>query len=81
MMSQPTNNDRARWAGAALAAFADETCPRCPFNAHEQIGDLLADLLHLCDAYGIDPQITLSGARAVYDAEITEQPKANGERL
>lgn len=45
-----TNNDRARWAQAAVDTFQAETGT----DKDDAIADLIADLCHLADSYGQD---------------------------
>lgn len=63
--AQDANTRRAAHAAEALAAYADGAA----FD--EQIGDLLADLLHLSDALGEDPDELLDSARRRYGEELT----------
>jgi hypothetical protein len=79
--AEPTNDDRAEWALAAVNAHAALTHYRpdeqavsyddltAPTIASEYVGDLLADLMHLCDATGNDFAELLDGARNNYDCE------------
>lgn len=55
--SDTTNNDRAKWAEAAVQAFADVTGLDTSKDADgfdTAISDLLADIRHLCDREGLD---------------------------
>jgi len=59
---KPSNEDRASWAQQAVAAFA------AAINMEDEpldtvIGDLLADLMHLCDNEKLDFNILLSRAQ------------------
>jgi len=69
-MSEPTNQDRARWAKDALARFTAETFGGDhPDTMHRDdlecaIGDLIADLLHLARQKGFDPQAILEQGNA-----------------
>jgi hypothetical protein len=75
-MSEPTNKDRARWASDALAVFTDatfsgdhpNTMPRDDLKC--AISDLIADLLHLADQKGFDPQAILEQANAHFKTEL-----------
>ena len=75
MMDQPTNNQRAAWAKAALDAFVKE-CGDAG-DVRDNIADLLCNLRHLCDAHDIDHGKLFAGSCDVYLEEIGEQPPAN----
>lgn len=47
----PMNASRALWARLALEAFAEETGAEL---IEQALGDLIADLGHLCDEQGLD---------------------------
>jgi hypothetical protein len=78
---EPTNDDRASWALIAVNAFAAITHFRPdeqsvsyddladPTIAGEYVGDLLADLMHLCDVTGNDFTELLDGARQNFHIE------------
>jgi hypothetical protein len=74
-MSEPTNQDHARWARDALAVFTAETFGgEHPDTMNRDdlecaIGDLIADLLHLADCQGFDPQRVLERGHAHYKTE------------
>jgi hypothetical protein len=70
-MTEPTNQARARWAAAAIAAFATET-GTAGEDLSTQVGDLLADLHHLCDRAGICFRVCSQRAEDHYRAEIDE---------
>ncbi|MDQ1427165.1 MAG: hypothetical protein QOK39_641 [Acidimicrobiaceae bacterium] len=70
-MTEATNQARARWAATAIAAFANETGTTGEDLA-TQVGDLLADLHHLCDAGGISFRVCSQRADDHYRAEIDE---------
>jgi hypothetical protein len=59
------NDDRAAWAGKAMAAFIEAT------GADEEdcLGDLLADLMHWCDRNNYAFDLALDRARGHYEAE------------
>ena len=59
------NEDRARWAKAALKAFMDQT----GVDYKDALGDLLCDLMHLSDREPFDFQAALDRARGHYAAE------------
>jgi hypothetical protein len=75
-MSEPTNSDRARWAGDALAVFTDATFSGDhPDTMHRgdlecAIGDLICDLLHLAHQKGFDPQAILEHGNANFKTEL-----------
>ena len=59
------NDDRAAWAGSALAAFVRTTGT----DEEDAVGDLLADLMHWCDRHGHDFALARSRAEGHYAAE------------
>ncbi len=63
------NTTRAQFAALAVKAFGDRVAPRGE-DTETLIGDLLADLMHLCDAAGIDFDSCLHMGNRHYDAEI-----------
>ncbi len=72
MPSETTNKDRAKWAMAAVQTFADVTGLDTASEAdglETTITDLLADLMHLCDANGLQLQELLERANRHYAAE------------
>ncbi len=75
-ISQPTNQLRARWARNALTIFTDATFSGDhPDTMHRDdlecaISDLIADLLHLADQKGFDPQVILEHAHANFKTEL-----------
>jgi hypothetical protein len=73
MMSDPSNHDRASWAQSAIQTFAHETGMD---NAGEDlptiIGDLLADLMHLCVQKELDFKGLLETAEMHFTAESVE---------
>jgi hypothetical protein len=75
-MSEPTNQDRARWASTALAVFTEETFSGDhPDTMHRDdlecaISDLIADLLHLAEQKGFDPQAILEHANGNFKTEL-----------
>lgn len=69
------NDERAEWAEAAVAAFAEATNMR---DAGEDdatvLADLLADLLHWCDRRRVDFDAALQRGRGNYGAETGAEP-------
>lgn len=65
---EPTNEDRANWALAALEAFEGETRT----DRECALSDLLADLRHLADRAGEDWDALLAHADMHYREEIEE---------
>jgi hypothetical protein len=61
------NDDRAKWAQAALRAFRKATGA----DEEEALGDLLCDLLHWSDRGNFDFEAALDRARMHYEAETT----------
>jgi hypothetical protein len=59
------NDDRAKWAQAALRAFRKATGA----DEEEALGDLLSDLMHWSDRNNFDFEAALDRARMHYDAE------------
>lgn len=73
-MSEPTNEQRADWAYWAVDNFAD----RCGLNnANEdmetKVSDLIADLGHLCDQYGLDIEVCVERGLGHYRDELFEE--------
>ena len=60
-MSEPTNQDRASWARAALAVFTaatfsgDHPATMDHDDLECAVGDLICDLLHFAEQHGFDP--------------------------
>lgn len=65
------NTARAQFAALALKAFSDRVSPLGE-ELPTLIGDLIADLMHLCDAAGIDFTDRVRNGRMHYDAEILD---------
>lgn len=63
------NNDRAKWAEAAILAFMVETGT----DAECAIGDLIADLMHWCDRSNVDFEAKLQLARDYYKDETFDE--------
>jgi hypothetical protein len=59
------NDDRAVWAGNALATFMQQTGT----DQEGALCDLLADLMHWCDRNNSDFDAALERARAHYETE------------
>jgi hypothetical protein len=59
------NDDRAAWAGAALATFMHATGT----DEENALGDLLTDLMHWADRNNFDMDLALERARGHYEAE------------
>jgi hypothetical protein len=75
-MSEPSNEDRARWANNALRVFVGTT-----FNGDNPdtmdrddlecaIADLICDLLHLAEQKGLDTRKMRERAIAHFEAEL-----------
>jgi hypothetical protein len=83
MSLRPRNADRVAWAGSAMAAFAAAAGMRedLRIDPETAVGDLLADLMHWCDACGviglpakaIDFEAALERARAHYGNEANKR--------
>ena len=77
-MSEPTNQERARWARAALAVFTDRTYSGDHPDTMDRddlesaIGDLMCDLMHLAHQQGFEPQAIIETAGNHYAVEIAE---------
>jgi hypothetical protein len=82
MSLKPRNADRVAWAGSAMADFATATglWEDLRTDPETALGDLLADLMHWCDACGatgrpaqvIDFEAALKRARAHYGNEANK---------
>ena len=64
------NTLRAKWGSKAIKAFADETGLGKDDDVATAISDLLVDLRHACDAYGISFAECDHRARNHYVAEL-----------
>ena len=60
------NDQRAHWAGQALAVFIQAT----GVDLEDSLGDLLADLMHRCDRNDFD--LAVDRARHHYEAETAQ---------
>lgn len=70
----PDNEDRSGWAEAALDAVIVRTgdarpCYRDPDSLWEAGGDLVANLMHLADRAGLDPQLLLEAGHERHRTE------------
>jgi len=72
MTADPTNRDRCEWANVAVAAFATATNTTAE-DLDTKVGDLLADLHHLCDAHSVSFPGCLERADAHYRAEVDDE--------
>lgn len=69
------NTRRAGQAVAALVGYCDRTGAAGHVEAQTALGDLLADVAHLCDALGIDFTDLVARVSETYlDPEIHGQP-------
>lgn len=74
-MSEPTNQDRARWARNALTVFTAETFSGDHPDTMDRddlecaLADLICDLLHFADQQGFDPQMILEQGSGHYAVE------------
>jgi len=64
------NEDRARWAKAALQVFIERT----GVDYDDALGDLLCDLMHLSDREPFDFEVAFNRARDHYAAETESVP-------
>jgi phage terminase small subunit len=69
MLAEITNADRASWA---LSALEDFTLATKVDDATDAVADLIADLLHLARARGLDPNGLVNRAVKVMQAEVEE---------
>ena len=72
-MSYPTNADRAFWALQACREFGKQTRQNPEHELDDIIGDLIANLLHLCDWKGIDGELMIDHGRMHHTAEVAEE--------
>jgi hypothetical protein len=82
---EPGNADRARWGKLAMTSFAKATGANrdLPSDPETVLADLLADVMHWCDARKtadqslepIDFESALDRARAHHAKERTDQKK------
>jgi hypothetical protein len=78
-----SNADRADWAAYAVTAYAQQTrnsvaehTITSDEHARELIGDLICDLLHLGERWGLDPGVLIESGRGHYADEVTAQRPA-----
>ena len=73
-----TNADRVLWGELALSSFASESGQTDDLTTDPEtvLGDLLADLMHFCDARGTDFDSALERGRNHHRAEIEEEAQA-----
>lgn len=71
--TEPTNDERAEWAYAALERFAHKTgqdeSGDLQHDREWVLSDLLADLMHLCDRDGMDFNRCLVRGQTHYKGE------------
>lgn len=73
-----TVEDRVRYARNAVASYArDHDSAEEPLETN--IGDLLADLFHLCDAANLDFARLEARARMHHQTEVVEQREKEKE--
>lgn len=69
----PNNRNRAQWAETALRAFARQTGQLTggdwEYDRESVITDLIADLMHYCEAKGIDFDERLDSGRNHFHCE------------
>lgn len=79
--AEPTNNQRATWAKAALDKFQAVTGDKDRPTGNDEIktvmSDFLADYMHLADVLGVDILDALNGAFDNYHIEVGHAPKAS----
>jgi hypothetical protein len=73
------NETRADWARDAVLAFRKHAGGSTSEDGKtpdygESIGDLIADLLHLCDVEGVDPFDAVSNGVSQYTCEKLDPP-------
>lgn len=66
---QADNNARASFAALAVTAYAKRTCPSGGEEIETIIGDLLGDLMHLCDGLDLSFDALVDRAFRHYDPE------------
>lgn len=92
--TEPDNADRASFARTGVEAYArctrsgdstvtvdDPADPDSRENAEEVIGDLLGDLRHLCQAWGIDFDEVSERGRGHFEYEVAEEAEMKKNRV
>jgi hypothetical protein len=77
-MTGPYNRDRANWARTAIDVFRDvchgsmndDGSP----DIEEAVGDLIADLMHVCDQEKVDAFKCVKNGVSNYVAEVLDDP-------
>lgn len=67
------NEDRAKIACLALAAFAKKVGLNFPMEMKETVTDFLADLMHYCSEENLDFDSLLKDAKAHFESEDAEE--------
>lgn len=76
MHNEPTNNDRAGPAMAAVVTYAQKTgLDRAGEEMATKVGDLLASLMHLCRLNKVDFEQVLKDGRGHFEAELADEPR------
>lgn len=77
-----TNNDRAEWARAAVDVFAEKTgLDKSGDDLDTMIGDLIADIMHLCERDGLDFEQVLHRGKMYFEEERNdEDARISGEK-
>lgn len=77
MFGEPTNEDRAGWAMAAVDTFAERTgLNGADEELETKVGDLLGNLMHLCTINNVDFEQVLETGRMHFEAELVDEAKA-----
>jgi len=78
----PTNEDRAAWAELALDEFClavfgrDFADTAKTEGADVPVGDLLCNMMHLCQRQGVDFQAMITRAEMHFEAEVEEEEES-----
>lgn len=72
-MKRINSDDRANWAGLALAEFRKIVGQEQDPDMHLSVQDFLCDLMHYCQVAGIDFDHHLNQAREHYVVECEEE--------
>jgi hypothetical protein len=70
--TEATNTARAAWAKRALATLQRETGLTDADGLDVALTDLLTDLMHLCDQYGLEFDRNLLMAKVHYSEETSD---------